>query len=100
MDHAATLGRCGSRHSGYQHARPSSFSHENGQPFTGANFDGEGIALTPEGELLISSETEPSIRRFALDGTLLGELLVPDRFLVEGGQAQLNQTFESLSASP
>jgi hypothetical protein len=60
-------------------------SDENGQPFTGANVDGEGIALTPEGELLISSETEPSIRRFALDGTFLGELPVPERFLVQGG---------------
>jgi hypothetical protein len=72
----------------------------NGQPFTGVNFDGEGIALTPNGELLVSSETEPSIRRFALDGTLLGELPVPDRFLVQGGGGRTNQTFESLSLSP
>ncbi len=74
---------------------------EKGQPLTGLNFDGEGIALTPEGELLISSETEPSIRRFALDGTFLGELPVPDRFLVrEGGGGRPNLTFESLSLSP
>ncbi len=73
---------------------------ENDQPFTGANFDGEGIALTPNGELLISSETEPSIRRFALDGTFLGELPVPERFLVQGGGGRTNQTFESLSLSP
>lgn len=72
----------------------------SGQPITGANFDGEGIALTPDDELLISSETEPSIRRFALDGTFLGELPVPDRFLVQGGGGQPNQTFESLSLSP
>ena len=72
----------------------------SGQPFTGANFDGEGIALTPEGELLVSSETEPSIRRFALDGTFLGELPVPERFLVQGGGGRTNQTFESLSLSP
>ena len=72
----------------------------DGQPFTGANFDGEGIALTSDDELLISSETEPSIRRFALDGAFLGELQVPDNFLVQGGQAQPNQTFESLSVSP
>ena len=73
---------------------------ENGQPFTGANFDGEGIALTPEDELLISSETEPSIRRFTLEGTFLGELSVPERFLVQGGGGRTNQTFESLSLSP
>ncbi|CAA9448812.1 MAG: hypothetical protein AVDCRST_MAG78-3156 [uncultured Rubrobacteraceae bacterium] len=72
----------------------------NGQPFTGANFDGEGIALTRQGELLISSETEPSIRRFALDGGLLEELPVPQKFrVVPEGQAQRNQTFESLSLS-
>ena len=73
----------------------------NGEPFTGTNFDGEGITLTPAGELLISSETEPSIRRFALDGTLLGELPVPQKFLVAPeGEATRNQTFESLSLSP
>jgi hypothetical protein len=74
--------------------------NEDGTPFTGANFDGEGIALTPDGELLVSSETEPSIRRFALDGTYLGDLAVPDRFLVQGGAGQPNQTFEGLSLSP
>ncbi len=70
---------------------------ENGQPFTGADFDGEGIAITPDNELLVSSETEPSIRRFALDGTYLGALTVPERF---SDQKQDNQTFESLSLSP
>jgi len=74
---------------------------ENGQPFTGVNFDGEGIALTRDDELLISSETEPSIRRFSLDGELLEELPVPPKFLVAPkGQATSNQTFESLSLSP
>lgn len=70
---------------------------ENGQPFTGADFDGEGITITPDNELLVSSETEPSIRRFALDGTYLGALTVPERF---SDQKQDNQTFESLSLSP
>ncbi|MGI8858684.1 MAG: esterase-like activity of phytase family protein [Rubrobacteraceae bacterium] len=74
---------------------------ENGQPFTGVNFDGEGIVLTRDDELLISSETEPSIRRFALDGTFLEVLPVPPKFLVAPkGQATPNQTFESLSLSP
>ena len=70
---------------------------ENGQPFTGANLDGEGIAITPDNELLVSSETEPAIRRFALDGTYLGALTVPERF---SDEKQDNQTFESLSLSP
>ena len=74
-----------------------------GQPFTGDNLDAEGIALTRRGELLIASEVDTApgnvttIRRFALDGRLLGELPVPERFRVEG---QRNQTFESLSLSP
>ena len=73
----------------------------SGQPFTGRNFDGEGLTLLPNGELLISSETEPSIRRFAPDGRLLGALRVPLRFLVKpNGEATVNQTFESLGLTP
>lgn len=73
----------------------------SGQPFTASNLDGEGIALTRRGDLLVSSETEPSIRRFSLDGRLLEELPVPERFLVAPqGEATSNQTFESLSLSP
>ena len=73
----------------------------DGQPFTASDFDGEGLTLTRDDELLVSSETEPSIRRFALDGTFLEELPVPQKFLVApNGQATRNQTFESLSLSP
>jgi len=73
----------------------------SGQPFTASNFDGEGLALTRAGDLLVSSETEPSIRRFSLDGELLGELPAPRKFRVAPeGQATRNQTFESLSLSP
>jgi hypothetical protein len=74
---------------------------EQGQPFTGRNLDGEGLALLPDGELLVSSETEPSIRRFALDGRLLDTLPVPARFAVKpDGEGTENQTFESLSLAP
>lgn len=72
-----------------------------GEPFTAENFDGEGITFTRKSELLISSETEPLIYRFSLDGRLLGEFLVPDKFLVAPeGEAQSNRTFESLDLSP
>ena len=72
-----------------------------GEPFTGANFDGEGIALTSEGDLMIVSETEPSIRRFSPDGRLLRELSVPQKFLVAPkGYAQLNGSLESAELSP
>jgi len=73
----------------------------SGQPFTASNFDGEGLTLTRQGDLLASSETEPSIRRFDLDGNLLEELPVPQKFRVApAGQAQRNQTFESLALAP
>ncbi len=73
----------------------------SGRPFTASNFDGEGLTLTRRGDLLVSSETEPSIRRFSLGGRLLEELPVPRKFRVTPeGQATENQTFESLSLSP
>jgi hypothetical protein len=73
----------------------------NGQAFTGRNLDGEGLALLPNGELLVSSETEPSIRRFAPDGRLLDTLPVPSRFAVKpDGEGTENQTFESLDLTP
>lgn len=73
----------------------------SGEPFTGADFDGEGLVVARRGELLAASETEPSIRRFSSSGRLLEELAVPQRFRVapEGG-AQPNQSFESLALSP
>lgn len=69
--------------------------------FNGKNFDGEGIALAPSGNLLVSSETEPSIREFSRTGKLLGELPVPSLFL-KGKDAGVrgNQGFESLSLAP
>jgi hypothetical protein len=72
-----------------------------GKPFTGANSDSEAVALTSERELLVASETEPSIRRFSLEGRFLEELLVPQKFLkVPKGYSRPNQTFESLALSP
>ena len=74
---------------------------ENGQPFTGRTLDGEGLALGPDGELLVASETEPSLRRFAPDGRQRAQLPVPARFLVKPqGEATANQTFESLGVTP
>ena len=72
--------------------------------FTGKNFDGEGIALAPSGNLLVSSETEPSIREFSPAGKLLGELPVPSLFrgsrAGKGTGTRGNQGFESLSLAP
>jgi hypothetical protein len=73
----------------------------SGRPFTASNFDGEGLTLTRGDDLLASSETEPSIRRFDPEGDLIEELPVPQKFNVAPeGQAQRNQTFESLALAP
>lgn len=67
----------------------------------GKSFDGEGIALEPSGRLLVSSEVEPSIREFSLDGKLLGTLPVPALFLAGKGRGvRGNQGFESLTLEP
>jgi hypothetical protein len=67
----------------------------------GKNFDGEGIALEPSGRLLVSSETEPSIRELSPAGKLLGTLPVPPFFLAAKGRGTRgNQGFESLTLEP
>ncbi len=71
----------------------------DGTPYTGDDFDGEGLVV--EGRtVLITSETEPTIRRFRRgDGRQVGALPVPARFQVApAGQATVNQTFEALTA--
>ncbi len=65
------------------------------------SIDGEGLVILPNGDLLVSSEAEPSIRQYTSDGEFVAELPVPDMFLVEpDGQAIGNRTFESLALSP
>ncbi len=73
----------------------------DGTPYTGADFDGEGLVVERgERTILATSEREPSIRRFRLsDGLQTGELPVPARFQVApAGEATTNATFEALAA--
>ena len=75
----------------------------DGTPFTGADFDGEGLVAERGGAtILATSEKEPSIRRFRLsDGKQIDSLPVPARFQVApAGEASTNATFESLAVSP
>jgi len=73
----------------------------DGAPYTGQDFDGEGLVSLPDGSILASSETEPAIRRFSRDGTELGALEVPDRFRVApAGEATSNLTLEGLGLGP
>ncbi|MFD3929313.1 esterase-like activity of phytase family protein [Streptomyces sp. NPDC058614] len=79
----------------------------------GAALDSEGLVVdlphsrlrssggTPIGTRLISSETEPSIRRYSRDGEILDRLPVPDALRVApAGRATANQTFEGLTLLP
>jgi hypothetical protein len=73
----------------------------DGTPFTGQNFDGEGLVALEDGSVLASSETEPAIRRFSRAGRQIEQLPVPDRFRVApAGEATNNLTFEGLGRSP
>lgn len=69
----------------------------------GKSFDGEGLALTPQGTLLVSSETEPSIREISATGETLRRLPVPGLFLSDklaGRGTRVNAGFEALVLSP
>ena len=70
--------------------------------FDGKNFDGEGIAVEPSERLLVSSETEPSIREFSPAGEALGSLPVPEIFRLGKGETGIrsNQGFEGLTLAP
>ncbi|GHJ41637.1 esterase-like activity of phytase family protein [Streptomyces sp. TS71-3] len=70
---------------------------EKGQPL-----DSEAIVVDRDGTRLISSEAEPSIRRYSRDGTkILGSLPVPDMLRVApAGRATTNLTFEGLALQP
>ncbi len=67
----------------------------------GTALDSEGLAIDRDGTRLITSETEPSIRRYSAEGHLLGRLPVPDALKVApAGRAVSNGTFEGLTLLP
>jgi hypothetical protein len=67
----------------------------------GAALDSEGLVVDRDGTRLITSETEPSIRRYSRDGRILDRLPVPSSLLVApAGRATSNQTFEGLTLLP
>ena len=75
----------------------------DGTPYDGTNSDNEGLAVLPDGDYLVSSETEPSIRIYGRNGIQQASLPVPARFAVTGttpaGQATSNATLEGLTIS-
>lgn len=68
---------------------------------TGAALDSEGLAVAGDGTYLVSSETEPSVRRYSRTGRILGRLPVPDALrTAPAGGAQVNGSFEGLTLLP
>ncbi|MER5506055.1 esterase-like activity of phytase family protein [Streptomyces sp. NPDC002766] len=68
---------------------------------SGAPLDSEGLVVDRDGTRLITSETEPSIRRYSADGRILDRVQVPSTLLVApAGRATANQTFEGLTLLP
>ncbi|MFI8995328.1 esterase-like activity of phytase family protein [Streptomyces sp. NPDC053542] len=69
---------------------------EDGRPL-----DSEGLVVEKNGDRLITSENEPSVRRYDRAGHPTGRLPVPDGLRVApAGRATANQTFEGLTAGP
>jgi hypothetical protein len=80
----------------------------DGQPYPAASLDPEGLTLTKDGELIVTSEgiaargIAPWVRRYALDGTFLGDLPVPGAFLPTGPAhgVRQNLAFEAAAVAP
>jgi 3-phytase/alkaline phosphatase D len=81
----------------------------DGQPFPPLGLDPEGIALTKDGTLVITSEgfanrlIDPFVREFSLDGDFLGALPVPEPFLPNATATRgvrQNLGFESAATPP
>ena len=81
----------------------------SGQPFAPQTVDPEGLALTKDDTLVLTSEgfanrlIDPWVREFSLDGRQLGALPVPEPFLPNAAGTRgvrLNLGFESAGAPP
>jgi hypothetical protein len=81
----------------------------NGQPFAAQSLDPEGIALTKDGTIVVTSEgfanrlIDPFVREFELDGDFLGSLPVPEPFLPNATATRgvrQNLGFESAATAP
>jgi 3-phytase len=80
----------------------------DGQPYAPLSLDPEGLTLTKSGELVVTSEgiaargLPPWVRRYALDGTFLGDLPVPDAFQPTSAThgVRQNLAFEAAAVAP
>ena len=94
---------------GVQFSGVTTLKQPGGSPFPERSLDPEGIALTSDGALYISSEGDasqlinPFVDRFSLDGEELSSLPIPAAFLPSAdGESGIrnNLAFESLTITP
>jgi 3-phytase len=80
----------------------------DGLPYAPLSLDPEGLTLAKGGELVVTSEgiatrgIAPWVRRYALDGTFLGDLPVPGAFLPTSSThgVRQNLAFEAAAVAP
>jgi len=80
----------------------------NGSPYAPFSLDPEGLTLAKGNQLIVTSEgiantgIAPFVRRYALDGTFLGDLSVPDAFLPTSPThgVRQNLAFEAAAVAP
>jgi hypothetical protein len=80
----------------------------DGQPYAPLSLDPEGLTLAKSGELAVTSEgiaargISPWVRRYALDGTFLSDLPVPDAFQPTSATRGVRQNlaFEAAAVAP
>jgi hypothetical protein len=79
----------------------------NGLPYPNASLDPEGLTLAKSGELIVTSEGIPGmgipawVRRYGIDGSYLGDLVVPDAFTPSAGHGvRPNLGFEAAAVAP
>jgi hypothetical protein len=80
----------------------------DGRPYPTASLDPEGLTLAKDGELIVTSEgiaargIGPWVRRYALDGTYLGDLPVPSAFAPTSAThgVRQNLAFEAAAVAP
>jgi len=80
----------------------------DGLPYAPLSLDPEGLTLTKDGELIVTSEgiavrgIAPWVRRYTLDGTFLGDLSVPDAFQPTSPThgVRQNLAFEAAAVAP
>ncbi|MBD2069025.1 phytase [Leptolyngbya sp. FACHB-671] len=82
---------------------------ESGEPFAELSLDPEGIALSPDGTLYVSSEGDatrlisPFVNQFSLDGEQIGELAIADKYFPTANNSsgiRNNLAFESATITP